>query len=218
MKTSRVWKEFLKNEDNKKEFINFILNEWQTDTYAQLLHNREVYFACFFLTSVDGKVTDSRAMTNLSSSQEEADTLIILHGIYASKEAENEELDIIVRSPDTDIFLLPIAFFHKFKHPLYFDTLSANKRRMIHINTLCQIHKDIQDSILCLHAFTGCDVNNAFAQKGKKKPLTLLLKRPEFMSAFTELGQNETISESLLVLLEKFVCHLYGKLNYNIID
>ena len=85
-----------------------ILNEWQTDTYAQLLHNREVHFACdnacFFLTSVDGKVTDSRPMINLSSSQEAADTLIILHSIFASKEAENEELDIIVRSPDTDFY------------------------------------------------------------------------------------------------------------------
>ena len=128
-------------------------------------------------------------MINLSSGQEKADTLIILHGIFASKEAENEELNIIVRSPDTDVFLLLIAFCHKFKHQLYFDTGSANKRRMIHINTLCQIQRDIQESILGLHAFTDCDVNNTFAQKGKKKPLTLLLKRPEFMSAFTELGK-----------------------------
>ena len=127
MKTPRVWKEFLKNEVNKKELINFILNEWQTDTYAQLLHNRKVYFACdnacFFLTSVDGKVTDSRPMINLSSSQEEADTLIILHGIFASKEAENEELDIIVRSPDTDVFLLLIAFCHKFN--IHFTLIQA---------------------------------------------------------------------------------------------
>ena len=138
MKTPRVWKKFLKNEDNKKKLINFILSEWQTDTYAQLLHNREVYFACdnacFFLSSVDGKVTDSRPMINMSFSQEEADTLIILHGVFASK-AENE-LDIIVRSPDTGLFLLLIAFCQKFKHPLYFDTGSANKRRMIHINAL----------------------------------------------------------------------------------
>ena len=129
---------------------------------------------------MDGKVNDLRSVTNLSSSQEEADTLIILHGIYATNEAENEDLDIIVRSPDTDVFLLLIAFCHKFKHPLYFDTGRANKRRMIHINTLCEIHKDIQDSILCLHAFTACDINSAFAQKGKKKPLTHLQKSPEF--------------------------------------
>ena len=89
MTTPRVWKEFLKNEDNEKDLINCILNEWQTDTYAQLLHNTEVYFACdnacFYLTSVDGKVTDSRLMINQSSSQEKADTLIILHGILQAK-------------------------------------------------------------------------------------------------------------------------------------
>ena len=155
MRTPKVWKEFLKNEDNKIELINFILNEWQSDTYAHLLHNREVYFACdnlcFFLTSVDGKVNDLRSVTNLSSSQEEADTLIILHGIYATNEAENEDLDIIVRSPDTDVFLLLIAFCHKFKHPLYFDTGRANKRRMIHINTLCERHSRQYTLFTCIH-------------------------------------------------------------------
>ena len=33
MRTPKVWKEFLKNEDNKIELINFILNEWQSDTF-----------------------------------------------------------------------------------------------------------------------------------------------------------------------------------------
>ena len=182
MKTPRIWKEFLKNEDNKKEFIQFTLRKWQRDTYAQLLHNREVYFApdnvWFFLTSVDGKVTDSRQVTNLSSSQEEADTLIILHGLYASKKAENEELGIIVRSPDTDVFIFLVALCHKFKHPIYFDTGSGKRRRGIHINKLSEIHKDIQHSILGLHAFTGCDVNSAFAQKGKKKTTYPSFKKP----------------------------------------
>ena len=150
----------------KKEFIQFILREWQSDTYAQVLHNREVYCAsdnvCFFLTSVDGKATDSRQVSNLSSSQEEADTLIILHVLYASKEAENGDLDIIVRSPDTDVFILLVAFCRKFKHPVYFNTGSGNRRRIIHINKLSEMHKDTQHSILGLHAFIGCDVNSAF--------------------------------------------------------
>ena len=86
-------------------------------------------------------------MTNLSSSQEEADTLLIVQGLHASKEGENEDLNIIVRSPDTDVFLLLVAFSPKFNHPLYFDIGSANKRRIIHINTLWELHKDIQDGL-----------------------------------------------------------------------
>ena len=218
MKTPK-WKEFLKSESNKTELIKFILTEWQKDTYAHLLHNREIYFACenfcFLLTSEDGNITDSRPVPNLSSCQEEADTLIILHGIQASIEAEHENVSIIVQSPDTDVFLLLLAFCNKFKHPLYFDTGSANKRRMIHINTLSEKYEDIKDSILGLHAFTGCDVNSAFAQKGKKKPLKLLFKSPEFISTFKELGQNESMSDALHLKLEKFVCHLYGKPRYN---
>ena len=91
MTTPKIWKEFLKNEDNKKELIQFIFTEWQKDTYANLLHNREIFFAsdnlCYILTSLDGNVTESRPVTNLSTSQEEADTIIILHTLHADTEA-----------------------------------------------------------------------------------------------------------------------------------
>ena len=51
---------------------------------------------------------------------------------------------------------------------------------MINIQTLCQkIDKDVQNAILELHAFTNCDVNNAFVQKGKLKPLNILMNNRE---------------------------------------
>ena len=151
-------------------------------------------------------------MTNLSTSQEEADTIIILHSLYADTEAEKEDLDIIVRSPDTDVFILLLSYCHKFKHHLYFDTGNSNKRRIIHIQALCEkIKREIQERILGLHAFTGCDSISAFVQKGKKKPLTLLLKHLEFVPAFKELGERDTLSQDMLLQLERFVCHLYGK-------
>ena len=45
-KLPREWKSFLKNDENKKQFIQFLLHEWQQDTSAQLLLNRKVIFAC----------------------------------------------------------------------------------------------------------------------------------------------------------------------------
>ena len=51
-------------------------------------------------------------------------------------------------------------------------------------------------------------------RKERKKPLTLLSKSPEFISTFKELGPQEAISHSLLLRLERFVCHLYGKPTY----
>ena len=170
MRTPKDWKEFLKNEDNKKQLVHFLLNEWQKDTYATALQNREIYFAgdnsCSILTSLDGISTDSRIINNFSTSQEEAVTIIILHA------DTEEDWDIIVRSPDTDVFVLLLSFCNQFKHPLYFDTGSSNKRRIIHIQTACEkIKRETQDSILGFHDFTGCDSNSsAFVQKGKIRP------------------------------------------------
>lgn len=219
-KLPREWRSFLRNDDNKKHFIQFLLNEWQQDAYAKLLLNREVIFACdnqcFVLSTADGETTDVRLLQDLSSSHEEADTLLILHSIYADQAMDSTNTDIIIRSPDTDVFLLLIAFCQKYTHPLYFDTGMGNKRKMIHIQTLCQkIEQDVQDSILGLHAFTGCDVNSAFVQKGKSKPLNILIKNPEFASVFKELGSSTTVSDELLAKLEKFVCQLYGKPSYS---
>ena len=165
---------------------------------------------CLLLTSMDGLSTDYMPIDCLSNRQEEADTLMILHGLNADAE-ENEDMDIIVRSPDTDVFLLLISFCNKFKHPLYFDTGHSNKRRMMHIQTLCEKYaKDIPDTILAYHALTGCDSTSAFLQKGKIRPLKLLLKTAEFVLAFTELGKHEIVSENVFHQIEVFVCHMYG--------
>ena len=60
---------------------------------------------CFLLTSLDGYSTDSMPIDSLSNKHEEADTMIILHSMNADAE-ENEDMVIIVRSPDTDGFSL----------------------------------------------------------------------------------------------------------------
>ena len=173
-------------------------------------------FECFLLSSEDGITTDATPLPNLASSQEEADTLVVIHSLNADQKAANEDASIVINSPDTDVFILLLAFCHKFCYPLYFDTGVGNKRRIIHIQSLCEkIHRNILDSLLGLHTFTGCDVNSAFVQKGKIKPLNVLLKKQEFTTAFKELGQSSEVSENVLDMLERFVCCLfYGKPSY----
>ena len=200
-KLPREWKSFLKNDENKKQFIQFLLHEWQQDTSAQLLLNRKVIFACekqcFVLSTADGDTIDARLLQNLSSSHEEAlfvwlvgwfltsssttrlyrgraprqsvcheeaDTLLILHSVYVDQTTNSPDTDILIRSPDTGVFLPLIAFCPKHTHPLYFDTGTENKRNMINdIQTLCQkIERDIQDAILGLHEFTSCELNSTF--------------------------------------------------------
>ena len=64
-----------------------------------------------------------------------------------------------------------------------------------------------------LHAFTGCDYTASFLNKGKQRPMELMLNSEEFKAAFAELGMNDSLSEETLSTCEIFVCHMYGKKN-----
>lgn len=200
------------NDENKKQLTQFLLHEWQQDYYAILLMNREVYFACdhqcFVLSSSDGQTTDTLPVPDLTSSHEEGDTLLILHGIYSDHNRVTPNSDIIIRSPDTDFFLLMVSFWEHFTLPLFFYTGMGNKRRLIHIRGLCErMENHIQNSLLGLHALTGSDVTSVFVQKGKVKPLNIPQKYPEYAASFKELGTSENVSLELNAKLEQFVCH-----------
>ena len=119
-------------------------------------------FACenqyFVLSTADRDITDAKLLRNLSSSHEEADTLLILHTMYLDQTTNYQNIDIIIRSAHINVFLLLIALCQKYTYPLYFDTGTGNERKMIKIQTLCQkTVKDVQDAILGLQAFTGCE-------------------------------------------------------------
>ena len=67
-----------------------ILREWETDAYAPMLQGRKVFYvceeSCTLLGGEDGEVTDSQPFNDLFSSQEEADTRIVLHCVYATRQ------------------------------------------------------------------------------------------------------------------------------------
>ena len=66
--------------------------------------------------SEDGKVTDSQLVEDLNCAQEEADAKNIFHCQYLSK--QNRSTTIVVRSPDTDVFILLLAFARIFGNTL----------------------------------------------------------------------------------------------------
>jgi hypothetical protein len=168
---------------------------------------------CVCLSSLDGLTVQSSVIHDLCSSQEEADTTIILHCLYVS--AQDATLDIIVRSPDTDVFLLLIQYGCQITGKVYFDTGTGNKRRIINIKHVMdsQGHKMCK-ALLGLHSMTGSDRTSAFVRKGKVKPYTLLRKHTDFLQAFAEHGTTETVSEETLQSLETFVCKLYSNKHY----
>ena len=97
---------------------------------------KECFVVCeetyLLLTSSDGKHTEATEVVELRSSQEEADTLIVLHckhmaaELSASLNCQPADLTIVVRSPDTDVFILLLSLVKIFSI-LCFSTLEWEK-------------------------------------------------------------------------------------------
>ena len=100
------WKSFIQNDNNKTQLLQLLLDQWKTDRYAPALQGRFVYYVhgetCHRLTSHDGNSVDVFSTDALSSSQEEADTRIVLHCMHV-RDTEPDNTTILV-SPQTWMF------------------------------------------------------------------------------------------------------------------
>ena len=135
-----------------------------------------------------------------------------LHSIIQEAEVAN----ITIRSNDTDV--LDILLYYLSRQDtnirIWLDAglSSNNTRRHISINDLVTtIDSGVLKALPGLHAFTGCDYTASFLNKGKIKPLELMMKNDEFKTFFAELGACEVLSDEIIRNCERFVCHLYGK-------
>ena len=212
-KVPRDFKDFLANEHNKTQLIQLLTNEWKSDKFAPKLHGRQIFVVhgerCWLLTSDDGITTISHEVQELRSSHEEADTRIILHMLHADHNEGSET--IVVRSPDTDVFMLLIKYASRMKKNLIMDTGHSNKRRLIDVKSIAQeLGQDLSSALLSLHAFTGCDTTSAFVRKGKLVPMRTLRSNEEYIPYFNSLGTSDKISDAQFKALEGFTCLLYG--------
>ena len=135
---------------------------------------------------------------------------------------------MIIRTPETVVFVLALGFARSFNCELFTKTGVKDKNRVISISRIINKLKGtygfreseiIYQSIIRFHAFTRCDTTNAFWRKGKVCPLHLMLKNPEFMVTFAELGDNLEIDEIwLLSRIEVFVSAMYGCTSCNSVN
>ena len=168
-------------------------------------------------------LNDSINMSILFYKQEKTDTRIFQHCKHASARFR----EVIIYTLDTDVFVLALGFARSLNCELFIKTGVKDKNRIISISRIIdklkgtygfQESEIIIQSIIGFHAFTGCDTTSAFWRKEKVRPLHLMLKNPEFMMTFAELGNNWEIDEiSLLSKIEVFVCAMYGCTSYLIV-
>lgn len=102
---------------------------------------------------VDGNgILASTAVPELLNDHEEADTRMILHANHASNDYDT----VIIKSPDTDVFVLAVAHKCSINTSLYFVTGSGDKVRVIDIGQICEeLGNNLSSALIGFHSFTG---------------------------------------------------------------
>lgn len=124
----------------------------------------------------------STPIPELFSNQEETDTRVVLYLKYAVTLGYKSA---VVRSPDTDVFMILLYHSHSIDLTIYLDTGVGKQRRLVNVSELGQsLGEDYCGTLLGYYVFTGEDCTSAFKGKGKIAPLKKLQKNPRFHAPF----------------------------------
>ncbi|XP_028410493.1 uncharacterized protein LOC114533190 [Dendronephthya gigantea] len=210
----KQWKKFMSCGENKESLMSFLSEHWRTYQSSQLAGVSTMYVTCkekcFVLsccTSESNPVLSLHCGA-LESNHEEADTRLLLH----AKHAMDTNDAVIIKSPDTDVFLLCTAMQSSLgSKDLFMMTGTGSKCRTIHVNEVSNaLGREFCRCLLGFHAFSGSDCTSSFYGKGKVKAWKTLIDNPRFFETFSTLGSNFPPTEALVSELNEFTCLLYG--------
>ena len=194
-------KDFLSDSRTKKELTDYLAQKVisHSKSKANLLRRCLVTSG----TKTEGNFAVPKSL--LTHSQEEADTIMILHAATVSAHAK-----LVVYSPDTDVLLLLVHFFPKLPDSTAFLTGKGRQRRVISVSDIYnKLGQNRSGAILGLHAFTGCDVTGRFGGRTKDWCFKAFLSADaNVLTALAELGRPELEPETW-AQLERFVFQLY---------
>ena len=151
------------------------LSEWQKDRLRHRLTCKHL-FTTTEESCVEISADNFRPREDLTSTQEEADTRLLLHASHA---ARNGFKAIVISSEDTDVFVLCLAFKDFVPAGMYLECGTQTRTRFVSITNVFERHGSrICKCLPGLHAFTGCDSVSAFSGKGKLTALKFVKRRP----------------------------------------
>ena len=149
------------NDKSKLTFVRLLEKNWSDDSSAQGLPNRKVVIVCeletpeiaqaICLTSHDETITTIEVIKALESIQEETDTRVVLHSLFARQKRYKS---VRVQSPESDVFFILLYYTYLLNNiTVMVDTGAGNHMRLINIaeTAKCYYHEYIV-ALLALHA------------------------------------------------------------------
>lgn len=129
----------------------------------------------------------------------------MLNTAYAAKYSS----DLVIQSPDTDVFVLALGFCSKIDGHLYFHTVKGRNTHIIDINRLhAHLGEEKCDALVGLHVFSECDTVSAMHGVEKSKAYKKLISQRQYITLFRELGSSFSPSPELCKAMEAFTCDL----------
>lgn len=188
------WRQFLSNTENKQRLTHLIVNEWRKECYSVKLAGKKLYATVaeeWYKIASDG----SELFEVLESTQEEADTRLLLHAYHAGR---NGFSTVVISSDDTDVFVLALAFKSFLPSSVYINCGTQATTRYMEITHVVQRHgSDVCRCLPGLHAFTGCDTVSGFSGKGKMTALKLTKRHARFRELFQLVGTDWDVPDEL---------------------
>ena len=134
---------------------------------------------------------------------------MILHCNHAH-ETENLNIQIVVRSPDTDVLALLIFHSQEMQRQIILDTGSGNKMRLINTKDIIKnIGTKYSNTILeSIHSLDAITPARLFVEENCS-PRSCLKNVQNSCKMFSGLGMHP-LTENTFKQLETFVCLLYG--------
>ena len=139
--------------------------EWAKERFASHLNGHQLHVCdgsqCYGLFAESNEAVVRSVVPKLESTQEEADTRLLLHCAHAARQGHQT---IVIKSPDTDVAVIACLASHSIPAMILFRTGTKNRTRFINITTMGQrFGPAVSAALVGLHAFTGCDSTSVFA-------------------------------------------------------
>ena len=195
------WKQFIDLTDNKANLANFLSTQMMI-AVRQSHPTYELITAGGFHEETTVESSQGSDVKLLQSTQEEADTRMILHTKSACKEGYER---VVVSSRDNDVLVLLTYFAGQLSQEIWLRTGTRQQRCFVAVHNI-KLTPCIQSNILAYHALTGCDTVSQPSGHGKKRTWQVF---QQHCSLLNTLGHGK-----LTVLTardaEVFFCRIYS--------
>ena len=213
-KTPKNFSTLLKISSFKKEFLRFFYEEVCNPEFVDIIDRKVVYVAvdntCVRLETdwMDtGELKVSECL-ELYGDHDEADTRVAFHAYHAEK---FDPGNTVIRCNDTNILVIMLSNIHHFvSSSVWLDVglEHNNSRKYINLKETARNCNYVK-ALPGVYAISGLDFIPAWARKGKKKPVKVMLTNKKFVDVFTNIGDRE-LSEDEICIIENYFCCLFG--------